>query len=382
MACFSRMIFGVLLALFGAAATLSAQNPAPNSVQLVGPEAARSKPKGKSSSLLPVDFAGWQKSADAHASKDPLEADAVDPAALREYGFTDFERATYTRDGSKIEVRAARFADAGGAYGAFTLYKSPEMVIERIGDQGASATDRVLFYRGNILVDAHLEHVTAMSAADLRTLATELPEAVGTQRNLPALPTYLPQQGYVKNSAKYVVGPAALAHVESPLPASAVDFGRGAELTLGEYTTSSGTADLVLISYPTPQIAGDRLRALEAMIAESQKSPAAPMQAVRRSGPIVAYVSGAISAAEAKSLLAAVNYDANVTWNEPTFLSKRDNIGNLVVAALVLCGIIMLLALAAGVAFGGLRILMKRLYPDRVFDRSRDVEIIRLKLGE
>jgi hypothetical protein len=28
------------------------------------------------------------------------------------------------------------------------------------------------------------------------------------------------------------------------------------------------------------------------------------------------------------------------------------------------------------------RIVMKKLFPDRVFDRSRDVEIIRLKLGE
>ena len=40
------------------------------------------------------------------------------------------------------------------------------------------------------------------------------------------------------------------------------------------------------------------------------------------------------------------------------------------------------LLLVFGVAFGGFRLLMKRLYPDRVFDRSSDMEIIRLKISE
>jgi hypothetical protein len=105
-------------------------------------------------------------------------------------------------------------------------------------------------------------------------------------------------------------------------------------------------------------------------------------QMVRRTGPIVVYAAGQISPSEAKSLLASVNYDANVTWDEPTFLGKRDNIGNIVVGALALSGIILLFALIAGIAFGGIRILAKRLFPDRIFDRSSNVEIIRLDIGK
>ena len=77
-----------------------------------------------------------------------------------------------------------------------------------------------------------------------------------------------------------------------------------------------------------------------------------------------------------------MNYDANVTWNEPTFLGKRNNIGNLMVAALMLCGIILLFSLAAGIAFGGVRMVVKRLFPGRVFDSTTEMEIIRLKLSE
>ena len=40
------------------------------------------------------------------------------------------------------------------------------------------------------------------------------------------------------------------------------------------------------------------------------------------------------------------------------------------------------MAIVAGVAFGGLRILMKRLFPDRVFDRPEQMEFISLRLAE
>ncbi len=75
-----------------------------------------------------------------------------------------------------------------------------------------------------------------------------------------------------------------------------------------------------------------------------------------------------------------MNYEAEVTWDEATSVSKRDNIGNLIVGIFALIGIILLISIIFGVFFGGTRILMKRLFPDRVFDRPEDVEIIQLHL--
>jgi len=48
----------------------------------------------------------------------------------------------------------------------------------------------------------------------------------------------------------------------------------------------------------------------------------------------------------------------------------------------VLCAILAGLAIIAGVAFGGFRILMKRFYPDKVFDRPEQMEFISLHLTE
>jgi hypothetical protein len=344
-------------------------------------------------SILPKQFGGWQISGSSRTSDDPAIADPVNAAVLKEYGFTNFESATYTRDdGRKLAVKAARFADASGAYGTYTYYKTREMLSEQIGDGAASMNERVLLYRGNIVVDAVFQKLSAMSAAELRELADGFPLPTGNTRNLPDLPAYLPKQSYVKNTAKYVVGPAALQKVNSPLPSELVDFTLGAEVVLGNYNASSGEATLMLISYPTPQIAADHLRRIDAARPRSSQLPdGSPMAAGtilqgpifdKRTGPMVVIAAGPLSPDEAKALLASVNYDANVTWNENTSFGKGASMAKLVMNGIILSLVIAGLALVAGVAFGGLRILAQRLFPGRGFDRPQSREFISLRLSE
>ncbi|PYV46527.1 MAG: hypothetical protein DMG92_17890, partial [Acidobacteria bacterium] len=135
---------------------------------------------------------------------------------------------------------------------------------------------------------------------------------------------------------------------------------------------------LILIYYPTPQIAATQLRTFQQFHPAVTSGPQS--FEMKRTGPIVAIASGSISSGDAKELLASVNYEAEVTYNEPTFLSKRDNIGNLIVGVFTLIGIILVLALVIGVGFGGFRLLVKKLYPHRVFDRDEDVGFISLNL--
>src|SRR4051794_31549819 len=63
-----------------------------------------------SSAILPPQFAGWHISGASRTSKDPAVADSVNAALLKEYGLTDFESGTYTRDdGRKVALKAIRF---------------------------------------------------------------------------------------------------------------------------------------------------------------------------------------------------------------------------------------------------------------------------------
>jgi len=325
--------------------------------------------------VLPKSFAGWTQTGQPQITTDAAKADAAYPAVLQEYGFSDSETATYTReDGRKLTIKAARFNDATGAYGAFTFYRQPVMRTEEIGTKAASANNRVLFFRSNVLVEANFDRISAMSASELRDLAAMLPAAKGTADNLPTLPEYLPKKDAVENSAKYVLGPQALLAAKSPLTAEQVDFSHDPEILTQDYTSKAGDLTLTLIEYPTPQIAGERLRALEGADKGSNNF------LERRTGPILEVVSGAIASSEAQALLNSVNYEAEVTWDEATSLSRRDNIGNLILAVFALIGIILLISIIFGVFFGGLRILVKRLFPDKVFDRPDEVEIIQLHL--
>ncbi len=344
--------------------------------------------------LLPPQFSGWQISGSPQMSQDPAAADPANAALLKEYGFTDFESATYTRDdGRKLALKAARFADATGSYGAFTYYKLPQMLKETIPDQAASLNERVLFYRGNILVDVVFEKLSAMSAAELRELSQALPLPAGNSRNLPSLPAYLPKLGYVKNTAKYVVGPVGLEKISAPLPAQLVDFSVGSEVALGMYQTSDGQATLILISYPTPQIAAEHLRQLDAARQPNPQQPgsAATMNMLpvnmgpvfeKRTGPMLVIVTGAVSPDDAKALLSLVNYEADVTWNENTYTGKKNNLGNLILNIFLLCAILMAFSAVAGLAFGGIRIFFNRILPERLLHREKEVDFISLNLSE
>ena len=322
-------------------------------------------------------------------STDPATADPANAAVLQEYRFSDFSSATYAReDGRTLKIHAARFADASGAFGAYTFYLQPEMIKEDVGEQGASLGERVLFYRGDVLVDASLSQQSAMSVAQLRELAGMLPQPRGAAANLPAFIEFLPHKDYIRHTQKYVMGPIALHAVAAPVAEDVVDFGASSEATLAKYDTPSGESTLMLISYPTPQMAADHLRRIEARHQES--APKTGVTAIedggtfffKRTGPIIAIVTKTASESDAKSLLGRVNYEATVTWNTASEDAQVRDLYKLLLNIVVLCAILGAFAIIAGVAFGGIRILMKRLYPERVFDRPEQVEFISLRLTE
>src|SRR5208282_2798200 len=217
---FSRLLSVVCIFLCGAG--FAAEPPTPASASANPVSAAP---------ILPTEFAGWQVKGAVGKSADPAVADEVNAPVLKEYGFQRLEKAAYTRDdGRNLAIKAAVFADASGAYGAFTFYCSAEMGEETIGGRAAFLNNRVLFYQGNVLVDAVFDKMSVMSASQLRVLAGLLPQGEGNKGNPPTLPAYLPKRTLESNTTKYILGPVALDRVRSPLPSSLVDFKSGAEV--------------------------------------------------------------------------------------------------------------------------------------------------------
>uniref|UniRef100_E6QK46 Uncharacterized protein n=1 Tax=mine drainage metagenome TaxID=410659 RepID=E6QK46_9ZZZZ len=279
--------------------------------------------------MLPVDFAGWLLKAPAQSVNTPAMADAANSAALAEYGLARAELANYSRGSETLNLRALRFTDSSGAYGAYTFYRQSGWPREQIGTGAASDHNRVLFWQGNLVIDANFSHISAMTAADLRELASDLahPVATGTSSLAPPILGNLPEiqpRDQVKldpQTTHYALGPAGYAGSGGVLPPTLVGFDHGAEAVTATYSLRSGPATLSLINYPTPQIAAAQEKLITAYLhSGNPQSLTKPLQdsnpaaiEVKRSGPLVALVSGDAIRDESHRLLALVHYDADIS---------------------------------------------------------------------
>src|ERR1700679_1977191 len=216
--------------------------------------------------LLPTGFAGWSLSGPAQESAAPEAADAANASVLKEFGFQQFSAAHYANADNKLSVRAIRFQDASGAFGAFTFFRRAGSIPEQIGRSAAWDGSHVLFWNGATLVDATLDKVTPMTASELRELAKDLPQAPGSANVAPPLPGYLPRLGLDNDVTHYALGPEAYTRTGGVLPASLVDFSSSAEAVTAHYSNRDGDGEVTLLIYPTPQLAAARLRNIDAFL--------------------------------------------------------------------------------------------------------------------
>lgn len=329
-----------------------------------------------SAQILPKSFSGWQQATSKPLDVKTVSAENAD--ALKEYGFKDAEQATYGRDGRTVTLTALRFVDGTGGFGAFTWLREPGFVKEQLCNAGASAREHIVFYCADIVIDARWDRITAMTMADLRALAESLPKLTGPAANIPNVPPTL----RASDDLKLALGPAAYKRFQSlpgwaelVPPAESIDFNRNAEVMLAP--VAAGRGIVTVVRYPNPAIARQQLTAWE----KWSKTPAENLYAqVKRSGPILAAVKGQIDVNEAQRALDSINYEADVTWNESTGLEKRNNIGGLVYAAVLLAIIIFGIAVVGGIFFGGFRLLLSKAFPKRFGEEHKEAEFIRLNI--
>jgi hypothetical protein len=131
--------------------------------------------------LLPEAFAGWVAAGAAKKMTDAAQADSANAPALKEYDFSDAALAEYKRSGETLSLRALRFNDASGAYGAYSFYRQNGWPKEEIGTGATSNHNRVLFWVGNVVVDANFSRIGPMSGSELRELAGEIPVPGGSK---------------------------------------------------------------------------------------------------------------------------------------------------------------------------------------------------------
>jgi hypothetical protein len=159
--------------------------------------------------------------------------------------------------------------------------------------------------------------------------------------------------------------------------ADVAGFKSGAEAMFAKYGMGRDKATLLLIEYPTPQLAELHLRHLQRALSAGKRSGSS----VERKGSLLSIVLGPTSAEYAEKLRRAVNYETEVTWNEPSTTATDPPITSTLVKIIIATMVLMVMALVLGIAFGGVRVITKRLFPGKVFDRPAQMEVLQLGLS-
>ena len=341
--------------------------------------------------LLPDAFDGWELAEPSRVLADASQADSANAVALKEYGYSTGLEAGYKREGEALSLRALRFDDASGAYGAYTYYRQNGWPKEAIGTGAASNKNRVIFWAGTTVVDATFSLVGPMSAGEMREIARHLPVPSGGLALAPPILADLPQKSLDPQTTHYALGPAGYEGAGGVLPAALVAFDKGAEAVTANYSLVSGPATLTIIDYPTPQIAQAQENAIRAYLkAGSQAQPPWPKPLtdsdlasleVRHSGPLVVVVSGDAIPDDSQRLVESVHFDSNLTSVPQPVESEVEKTGKLLLGIAALCIVGGGAAILLGGFLGGGRALY-RIARGKPISSMYDVEFIHLDLRE
>ena len=338
---------------------------------------------------LPDAFAGWTAS-----SKGGLQPPTIyngdhvgsmmaqrGDAALKEYGFVSGEQATYLRGADSLQVKLYKMKDASGAYGEFLYLHTPDLKATSAAPNSALSRNRALLLDGNLVLEIEGEDLSKFGS-DMKALFASV-NLHAQQGGLPTLRQHMPQKGLVEGTDYYVLGPNVLFQFAPLSQDDWLGFSQDTEAELAKYKVDGREVTLVIADFPTPQLATAKLAELQQKfnVNGSKSDAVAQPLFAKRSLTLLAITLGARTQAEADELLSQVHTATEVTWNEPTFSLTEPSFPAMIVGVFVGTGVICLFAMISSVAFGGLRLAIKRLYPNKVFDRGSEIQILQLGLS-
>ncbi|HUP02705.1 MAG TPA: DUF6599 family protein [Bryobacteraceae bacterium] len=294
--------------------------------------AALALPLLAGAAILPDSIGTYQKTG---TSSPKLSSQPV----WDEYGLKNAETVDYAGGGTTFAVTAYQLADSTAALGAFDWQRAADATASKAAPLAAETPKTLLVAQGNYLL---LFDGYKPSADELEGVLGGLLNVDDTA--LPTLPGFMPSDGLVPNSERYITGPAALQAFDPGIPPSVAAFHLSAEAQFGQFRSPKGAIGLAIFRYPTNQIAQQRMPDFEKL----------PGAVAKRSGPLVAVILSPADPDAAERLLSQVRYQADVTASEyvPT---RKDNIGDLVINAFILIGMLAAGAIFAGFCMGGFR---------------------------
>jgi hypothetical protein len=318
----------------------------------------------------PAKLGDW--TLDSSQSSKPAVPSPFGDDLAKETGLESVSSQAYHDGGNRtIPLTVYRFKDSSGAYEAFSFLN---------GFFAKLDTNHTVLVKGNLVL--HIPFL-AQGSSEVPPVEKWLASA-SDQVASPPIATYLPEKGRYPTSDRYTLGKVGFRRASKDLGVDQVvtltdeaGFESHAEAMLAKYKSGKDEATLLLIEYPTPQLAELHLRHLQRALADAKLTTSS----VERKGSLLSIVLAPTSPEYAAKLRASVNYETSVTWNEASQTATDPPIMSTVVKIFIATGVFMVVTVVIGIAFGGVRVITKRLFPGKVFDRKEQIEVLQLGLS-
>lgn len=280
-------------------------------------------------SALPARAAVWPAGLQEYARQGEPQPLDISTPVMAEYGAVAGESARYAAGSRTFSVSAWQFKDATGAVAA------------ALSLEGSVA-------RGNSVIRVDDGKV---SRSELDRFFNDLPGFREPPR--PTLPSYLTPKA-VAGSARYILGEESRKAFLPDLTPSQLGLDLGSEAEVAQVRVGGQPARIVIVRFPTPQIA--RLKVAE--------WAALPNTSVKRSGPLVAALlpdnPAPLDAKAAEALLAPFEFRAVLIENEANPNQPVKDAANMMLSIFTLAGVLLVICLGGGLIFGLLRLSARR----------------------
>lgn len=342
--------------------------------------AAFGAPAAFAQNFLPASVSNWT------STTAPIEATPANlnqiagpaTAALQEYGVQSAESRTYTQGKASFTATVYAFQDTAEAYGGYSFLRNPDMAPTDLTKHSSMSDGHALALTGNLVVEFTGKNLQSVRG-EMEMLIVAA-SAHATWGVYPPLADRLPKDGMVRRTDRFILGPTAL---NTFLPLSSGDWlglSVGTEVALARYRLRGHEATLVVADYPTPQLAVTQLAKLRKEFNVNGSNPGGSPIYETSDGTFVSMVIGAPTEESADNLLAQVHPEMIITWNVPVPNPNEPSMPAIVVGTIIGTGEICGISLLGGLVFAGIRLLTKRTWPGKVFDRTQNREVIQLSL--
>ena len=326
-----------------------------------------------------------------------------DISLLKEIAPEDFRiksaaEGTYiSSKGERLTVTLVRTESQAGAYSLLTevsarMRSKGQAQATKDGDVGVVgivSSNRVAFYKGPVFVSItgnSRERSNGESGLIdfARAFAGTLQDA---ENEIPVLVKHLPDWETAKSRSTYAISLHALESAAGQQPIfEAVNFAEGEEAVTATYDRSR----LVIIEYPTPQIAQTSDERINELIKQLRESGQSAPSGYRRVGNYSVFVFNAPDETAAAKLIDNVKYEQSIQWLGENPLAwkraekqhTREAVG-LILGIAKTIGFFVALCLGGGGIVGGIAYLHRRAQQRAMAESYSDAGgMLRLNLDE